>query len=103
MNTDQPAFEKYQAAREKYWEECTDAEKIDRLHSALTAMYRENRVLRDNIAKLMQHTHHESGRLLQPLNPDGENYAGSLGPSGAFANRYGHPIPLNLRKERDRR
>lgn len=58
-------------AREKYWEELTDAEKIDRLREVVASLSRDNETLSKGLVDLVRHQHGPDGSVLTPLkHPD---------------------------------
>lgn len=83
------------ACREKYWEECGDAEKIDRLRDQLVYMEGICRSLAENVMNLLNHQHGHDGKLLHPLHEAGSNRSGE--PLGY--NRY-RSHRLATRRER---
>jgi hypothetical protein len=52
--------------REKYWEECTDSEKIDRLREELMSQLRINGEIARMLEKLLVHQHFD-GTLTVPV------------------------------------
>jgi hypothetical protein len=54
-------------AREKYWEELTDAQKIDRLREVVASLSRDNETLSKGLAELVRHQHGPDGSILTPL------------------------------------
>lgn len=61
-----------QCQREKYWEERTDAEKIQALREAVAWMARDLLAANEALAKLGQHSHREiDGQLMTPLHVTG--------------------------------
>ena len=55
------------ASREKYWDELTDAERIQRLRDVVVNLSQENARMSRALVRLHVHRHGESGELLAPL------------------------------------
>lgn len=80
------------AAREKYWEEKTDAEKIAALRDAVASLSRDNQEMTKTLQALLRHGHAPDGALTQPI---AEPY--SNGPIG-----YARDLAWSLRTKRER-
>lgn len=87
-----------QPMREKYWEECTDAEKIERLRWQLILALRENSMMAEVLHQMRLHRHGEDGSLLVPLRDPASNLAGAF---GGPAN-HGPNVPRQLAKQDER-
>lgn len=99
MNEQNEAAQMVRPAREKYWEECDDAMKMERLREMVVRLEQANQLLAANVLNLLQHRHGADGQLLQPLREAGANLAsGALGGVG-----YGVLTRVQNQHERDRR
>lgn len=85
-------------AREKYWEERTEAEKIEVLREYVSHLEHAIQSISANTLNLLQHQHGEDGRLLAPLREVGSNQA-TIGGAGMS---YGLSQRLKTKRERDR-
>ncbi len=68
-----------QAMREKYWEEMTSDERIQKLAQELAWLWDRNQVLATALYKMEQHQHSPNGSIVVPLN-DSRNSSESSGP-----------------------
>ena len=57
----------YEAGREKTWDELTPDERIERLRDCLRSKDMAIQDLREQISRLMNHSHGRNGELLGPL------------------------------------
>lgn len=55
------------AMREKYWEEMTDAERINKLAQELAWLWDRHQVLANHTDKLERHQHSHDGQIVIPL------------------------------------
>ena len=53
--------------REKYWDEMTDAQKIQKLREVVIWMGRDLQDARETIATMSRHQHAQDGTLLAPI------------------------------------
>ena len=81
--------------REKYWEECTVEEKLDRLRDQIKSMYEAQMGGVQRIALLQDHCHDTQGRVCVHLN-DKEGGPGGMG----YAPRSAYRILTTRERER---
>ena len=93
MQQSQQNIEKL-ASREKYWEECSDAEKIERLRQSLADAHTHLSRMRETISILQRHQHGSKGELL--IDPFARNV-------DEEPRRHWQEVPHSLRTERERR
>ena len=84
------------AAREKYWEEATADDKIERLRDEVARLCAVVTLQAELLARIGGHSHGADGKLLVPLMEQS-----NLNRVGLFAHDNG--TPHRLRKERERR
>ena len=90
-----------QPAREKYWEEKTEAEKIETLRHEVVRLARENELLEHITRRMVAHTHGGTGEVLVPFHAGADNQLGGALSGGNYAGVQA--VPYSLRTERDRR
>jgi hypothetical protein len=76
-----------QCAREKYWEEMTDSEKIAALRESVVWMARELWESQKTIAALRSHSHAQDGSLMVPMEQHPANLAAPMHYSADYARR----------------
>ena len=90
-----------QPSREKYWEEKTDAEKIETLRHEVVRLARESSLLEKITRQLIAHTHGPNGELLAPFHSSAANQISGALAGGSYENASG--VPYSLRTQRDRK
>lgn len=101
--TEPPHPHKTMLARDKYWEECSPEQQIDRLRDTVARLCRDVTTLAVNLQQVIAHRHGANGELLTPfraVDPNANYAQGQLG-GGLYAHDNG--IPHNLRREHERR
>lgn len=89
--------EAMQAQRERYWEEATDADKIERLRDEVARLCKIVGELSSVVVKLGSHGHGADGRMMVALETDIHGNRAL----GLFAHDNG--IPHRIRREYERR
>ena len=87
-------------SRDKYWEERTDAEKIEVLRDEVASLFRVTITQASTIQQLLAHQHTPNGSLVVPLPDPTMNRA--LGSPGYGLFTADNSIPHRLRTKRER-